>query len=58
MGLVTPWSLGLAMIDTFLVLAKRPSNQPRVLTAVVLGDWVSALINFVTTQLYNLVLIK
>ncbi|KAL3376423.1 hypothetical protein AABB24_003048 [Solanum stoloniferum] len=39
MGLVTPWSLGLAMIDTFLVLAKRPSNQRRVLSAVVLGDW-------------------
>ncbi|XP_006344818.1 CASP-like protein 5C3 [Solanum tuberosum] len=40
MGLVMPWSLGLAMIDTFLVLAKRPSNQRRVLSAVVLGDWV------------------
>lgn len=58
MGLVTPWSLGLAMIDTFLVLAKRPSNQRRVLSAVVLGDWVSALINLLSTQLYDLVLIK
>lgn len=58
MGLVTPWSLGLAMIDTFLVLTKRPSNQPKVLSAVILGDWVSALINLLTTQLYNLVLIK
>ncbi|KAH0717346.1 hypothetical protein KY285_013377 [Solanum tuberosum] len=45
MGLVMPWSLGLAMIDTFLVLAKRPSNQPRVLSAVVLGDWVLSVLS-------------
>ncbi|XP_055806626.1 CASP-like protein ARALYDRAFT_485429 [Solanum dulcamara] len=44
MGLVTPWSLGLAMIDTFLVLAKRP-NQPKVLSAVILGDWVLSVLS-------------
>ncbi|XP_060194182.1 CASP-like protein 5C3 [Lycium barbarum] len=40
MGFVTTWSLALAMNDAFLVLVKRPSRQPRLLSAVVLGDWV------------------
>ncbi|KAM3342768.1 CASP-like protein 5C3 [Capsicum galapagoense] len=45
MGLVTPWSLGLAMIDAYLMLAKRPSNKPRVLSAVVIGDWVLSVLS-------------
>ncbi|MCD9560318.1 hypothetical protein HAX54_018933 [Datura stramonium] len=45
MGLVTPWSLGLATIDAFLVLVKRPSHQARVLSAVVLGDWVLSVLS-------------
>lgn len=45
MGLVTPWSLVSAMMDAFLLLAKQPSNQPRLLSAVVIGDWVLSVLS-------------
>lgn len=40
MGLVTPWSLTLALVDVYSVFFKRPSRQPGVMSVIVVGDWV------------------
>lgn len=42
MGLVTPWSLTLALVDVYSVFFKRPSRQPGVMSVIVVGDWVCA----------------
>ncbi|XP_010531774.1 PREDICTED: CASP-like protein ARALYDRAFT_485429 [Tarenaya hassleriana] len=40
MGLVTPWSMTLALFDAYSVLVKRLPPQARVLSIVVSGDFV------------------
>ncbi|KAB2032513.1 hypothetical protein ES319_D05G379600v1 [Gossypium barbadense] len=40
MGLVTPWSVSLALVDTYFVFVKGLPQQPRVLLVVIVGDWV------------------
>ncbi|KAK8556800.1 hypothetical protein V6N12_003194 [Hibiscus sabdariffa] len=39
MGLVTPWSLSLALVDAYSVFIKCLPRQPRVLLIVIVGDW-------------------
>ncbi|XP_022739877.1 CASP-like protein ARALYDRAFT_485429 isoform X1 [Durio zibethinus] len=39
MGLVTPWSMSLALIDAYSVFINCLPRQPRVLLIVVVGDW-------------------
>ncbi|XP_022773972.1 CASP-like protein ARALYDRAFT_485429 [Durio zibethinus] len=39
MGLVTPWSVSLALVDAYSVFIKRLPRQPRVLLIVIVGDW-------------------
>ncbi|KAF7136427.1 hypothetical protein RHSIM_Rhsim08G0109900 [Rhododendron simsii] len=45
MGLVTPWSLTLALVDVYSVFFKRPSRQPGVMSVIVVGDWVCTLVS-------------
>nr|XP_016440878.1 PREDICTED: CASP-like protein 5C1 isoform X2 [Nicotiana tabacum] len=39
MSFVTPWNLGLAVIDAFSLLVKRSSHQPGILPYLVGVDW-------------------
>ncbi|KAH1082189.1 hypothetical protein J1N35_021950 [Gossypium stocksii] len=39
MGLVTPWSVSLALVDAYSVFVKGLPRQPRVLLVVIVGDW-------------------
>uniref|UniRef100_A0A1J3H6B5 CASP-like protein n=2 Tax=Noccaea caerulescens TaxID=107243 RepID=A0A1J3H6B5_NOCCA len=39
MAFVTPWSISLALTDTYSVLVKRLSHEARVLSVVVAGDF-------------------
>ncbi|XVE82703.1 hypothetical protein DITRI_Ditri16bG0027200 [Diplodiscus trichospermus] len=39
MGLVTPWSVSLALVDAYSVFVKCLPRQPRVLLIVIVGDW-------------------
>lgn len=40
MGLVTPWSASLALVDAYSVFVKGLPRQPRVLLVVIVEDWV------------------
>ncbi|XVE87231.1 hypothetical protein DITRI_Ditri18aG0099900 [Diplodiscus trichospermus] len=39
MGLVTPWSVSLALVDAYSVFIKCLPRQPRVLLIIIVGDW-------------------
>ncbi|KAK8687243.1 hypothetical protein V6N13_145704 [Hibiscus sabdariffa] len=39
MGLVTPWSVSLALVDAYSVFVKCLPRQPRVLLVIIVGDW-------------------
>ncbi|GMI76928.1 CASP-like protein 5C2 [Hibiscus trionum] len=38
MGLVTPWSVSLALVDAYSVFVKCLPRQPRVLLVIIVGD--------------------
>lgn len=40
MGLVTPWSVSLALVDAYSVFVKCLPRHPRVLLIIIVGDWV------------------
>lgn len=40
MGLVIPWSITLVLVDVYSVFVKFLPHQPRILSAIVIGDWV------------------
>ncbi|KAL3525753.1 hypothetical protein ACH5RR_014125 [Cinchona calisaya] len=50
MGLVIPWSLTLAMVDTFSIFVKRPSCQSRILSIVVMGDWILSFLSLAASS--------
>ncbi|KAE9466925.1 hypothetical protein C3L33_01170, partial [Rhododendron williamsianum] len=54
MGLVTPWSLTLALVDVYSVFFKRPSRQPGVMSVIVVGDWVCAAFHLLGSYLFKL----
>ncbi|OMO84188.1 hypothetical protein COLO4_22172 [Corchorus olitorius] len=39
MGLVTPWSVSLALVDAYSVFIKGLPRQPKILLIVIVGDW-------------------
>ncbi|XP_007047092.2 PREDICTED: CASP-like protein ARALYDRAFT_485429 [Theobroma cacao] len=39
MGLVTPWSVSLALVDAYSVFVKCLPRHPRVLLILIVGDW-------------------
>ena len=41
MAFVTPWSISLALADTYSVLLKQLPHEPRLLSMVLAGDTVS-----------------
>ncbi|XVF15677.1 hypothetical protein REPUB_Repub09cG0175700 [Reevesia pubescens] len=61
MGLVTPWSLSLALVDAYSVFIKCLPRQPRVLLFVIVGDWAFSFLSLaaacstasVTSLLFN-----
>ncbi|WCJ31003.1 CASP-like protein 5C1 [Euphorbia peplus] len=40
MGLVIPWSITLVIVDIYCVFVKCLPHQPRILSAIIIGDWV------------------
>uniref|UniRef100_A0A2P2KEV0 CASP-like protein n=1 Tax=Rhizophora mucronata TaxID=61149 RepID=A0A2P2KEV0_RHIMU len=42
MGLVIPWSLTLALVDAYSVFIKCLPHQPKIVLAIIIGDWVSS----------------
>ncbi|MFQ6664128.1 hypothetical protein Gotur_031340, partial [Gossypium turneri] len=47
MGLVTPWSVSLALVDAYSVFVKGLPLQPRVLLVVIVGDWALSFLSLV-----------
>ncbi|OIT26278.1 PREDICTED: CASP-like protein ARALYDRAFT_485429 [Nicotiana attenuata] len=48
MSFVTPWNLGLAVIDAFSLLVKRSSHQPGILPFLIGVDWVLSFLSLAT----------
>ncbi|GAB4853941.1 hypothetical protein Ancab_018150 [Ancistrocladus abbreviatus] len=44
MGLVIPWSFTLGLVDGYSVLFKCPLRQPRLLSIIIIGDWVLSIL--------------
>ncbi|CAI9104438.1 OLC1v1003106C1 [Oldenlandia corymbosa var. corymbosa] len=44
MGLVIPWSVTLALLDGYSILAKCPVRQLGILLVIVIGDWVLSIL--------------
>ncbi|EEF40071.1 CASP-like protein 5C3 [Ricinus communis] len=40
MGLVIPWSITLVLVDVYCVFVKCLPHQPKILSAIIIGDWV------------------
>ncbi|KAF2283641.1 hypothetical protein P3X46_012419 [Hevea brasiliensis] len=40
MGLVIPWSVTLVLVDIYSVFVKCLPHQPKILSAIIIGDWV------------------
>ncbi|XP_012442371.1 CASP-like protein ARALYDRAFT_485429 [Gossypium raimondii] len=49
MGLVTPWSMSLALVDAYFVFVKGLPRQPRVLLVVIVGDWALSFLSLAAT---------
>ncbi|KAG8642549.1 CASP-like protein 5C1 [Manihot esculenta] len=40
MGLLIPWSVTLVLVDVYSVFVKCLPHRPKVLSAIIIGDWV------------------